>query len=309
MKKIFIAIMALLNLTVQVNAQQTQMDPPRLMVVPDRAYCAKHGYMLDDNTPDYMKALDSDQQLKNVLEQVRSLIQDRNQDFEIINLSQANENAKANEMLSDVNGASTAETIAEAIIRASEADVIVNVDFNVNINGPQKSMHITIDGADAFTGYSLSVVEGETTPSTSAAVSTLAREAVYNKMDGFMDKLLAAYQSWVQKGRPLNIEVHATTGSSVNLKSKVGDGMVFEHIEDFLYDNSKEQRGVTGSGSNTIYRYPSVYFPLHVKGRRGRTVKLSAGTIGTSLQNYLQGVGINCDYTTKGPGHLIIFVR
>lgn len=310
MRKFVLAFMALFMFPVALSlCGQTQMDPPRLLVVPHDIYCNKHGYMLEGSTPDYAKALLNDQILSNVLNQVKELIQDRNQGFELVELSQAISNSKENEMLSLAHDGADSESIDEAIIRASEADVIVKVDFNINANGPQKSMHITIDGVDAFTGKSISIVTGETRPSTSSAASTLAREAVYNQMDGFLNKLLTNYQMWVEKGRPLSIELKATASSALNLKSTVGDGMVYEHVEDFLLDNAKNERGVNGSGSSTLYRYPGVYFPLQVKGRRDRTVKLTANTVGANLQRYLESLGIQSEFFTKGPGHLIVYIK
>lgn len=311
MKKMILALVAIMGFmgAFSASGQTTQMDPPRLLVVPHDIYCNKHGYMLEDNVPDYNKALLDDQDLANVLNQIKSLIQERNQGFELIELSQAITNSKENEMLSQAHDGNDTESIDEAILRASEADVIVKVDFNVNANGPQKSMHITIEGVDAFTGKAISIVEGETRPSTASASSTLAREAVYNQINGFLDKLLLNYQMWVEKGRPLSIELRATASSSLNLKSTVGDGMVYEHVEDFLLDNSKNQRGVNGSGSSTLYRYPGVYFPMQIKGRRGRIVKLTANTVGRNLQMYLEEIGIRSEFFTKGPGHLIIYIK
>ena len=311
MKKILFALVAMMALAgIDVaTAQTTQMDPPRILVVPHNIYCNKHGYMLEGNVPDYSKALLNDQNLSNVLSQVKSRIQERNKGFELVELSQAIANSKENEMLSLAHDGADSESIDEAIQRASEADVIVKVDFNINANGPQKSMHITIEGVDAFTGNAISIVEGETRPSTSSAASTLAREAVYNKMDGFLNNLLANYQMWVEKGRPIKIEVKATNSSSLNLRSTVGDGLVYEHVEDFLLDNSKDQRGVNGSGSSTLYTYAGVYFPLQIKGRRDRIVKLSANTVGRKLQTYLEGVGIKSEFFTKGPGHLVVYIK
>lgn len=309
MRKFVLAFMALFMFPVALSlCGQTQMDPPRLLVVPHLKYCQQHGFMSDDNTPDYLNAL-KDDILTSVLDQVRSLIQDRNQNFEIVELSQAVSNSKENEMLALAHDGAESESIDEAIIRASEADVIVKVDFNINANGPQKSLRMTIDAVDAFTENSLAIVTGETRPSTSSAASTLAREAVFNQMDDFLNRLLTNYQMWVEKGRPLSIELKATASSALNLKSTVGDGMVYEHVEDFLLDNAKNGRGVKGGGSSTLYKYPSVYFPLQIKGRKGKTVKLTASTVGANLQRYLESLGIQSEFVTKGAGHLVIYIK
>lgn len=309
MKKVICALLLSLSTMASVMAQNpSNMDPPRIMVVPADIYCNKHGYMVD-GVPDYQKAINSDQALSNVLNQVRSLIQARDQGFEIVELNTAINNSKENEMLSIAYDGSDAESIQEAILRSSEADVIVKVDFNIDPNGPSKSMHVTIDAADAFTGNSLSVVEGTSAPSTSASAAVLAREAVYNKMDEFFNKLLNAYNLWDQKGRPINIELKATANGKYNNKSKVGDGMVYEHVEDFFYDNAKDQRGIVGSGSATLYRYRGVYFPRQVPGRKGRVTRLTANAVGANIQSYLESVGIESDFFTKGPGHLIIIIK
>lgn len=308
-KNICTLVLCLLAAITTTAQNPTQMDPPRLMVVPADIYCNTHGFMGEGNVPDYQKAINSDQALTNVLNQIRSLIQSRNQGFEIVELNTAINNSKENQMLSVAYDGSEAESIQEAILRASEADVIVKVDFNIDPNGPSKSMHVTIDGIDAFTGNSIAIAEGTSAPSTASGSAVLAREAVYNKMDEFLNKLLSNYKMWAQKGRPINIELVATSTSKHNLKSKVGDGMVYEHVEDFFYDNSKDQRGIVGSGSAMIYKYRGVYFPLQIPGRKGRVTKLTANAIGANIQNYLESVGIESDFFTKGPGHLFIYIK
>lgn len=310
MKKQICTLVLLLLTAISVKAQNpTQMDPPRLMVVPADIYCNKHGFMGEGNVPDYQKAINNDQALSNVLNQIKSMIQTRNQAFELVELNTAINNSKENQMLAVAYDGSEAESIQEAILRASEADVIIKVDFNIEPNGPSKKMHVTIDGVDAFTGNSIAITEGTSSPSTASGAADLAREAVYNKMDEFFNKLLDNYKMWVQKGRPINIELIATSTSKYNLKSTVGDGKVYEHVEDYFYDNSKDQRGITGSGSATLYKYRGVYFPLQVPGRKGRVTKLTANAIGANIQNYLESVGIESDFFTKGPGHLFVVIK
>ncbi len=309
MKRIVFVICAIISLagTLTINAQ-TQMDPPSIIVVPDNIYCNKHGYMQKDNTPDYEKALLNDQNMKNVIEQVRSLIQERNKGFEMPNLMDVINHTKENQMLALENNAAE-ESFADRILRNTAADVMLSVDFNIDYNGPQKIMHITLDARDAYTGNSIALVEGVTSPSTASAASTLAREAVYNKIDALLNSLLATYQSWIEKGRPIKVDIQATNGGSMNLNTTVGDGMVYEHVEDFLHDNAKNDRGVTGSGSSTLRSYRGVYFPMQMKGRRGRIVKLSASNVASQLQSYLETQGIKSNCTAIGLGRIIVYIQ
>ncbi len=295
---------------------QKAMTPPHVMVVPDLIYCKAHGYVqqfdnngITETVPDYERALSEDPSLHAVLTQVAQLINDRNQDIVIIDLLEAINNAKADAAMAAANNGDQSESVEEAIIRNSEADILIKVQFDLLKNGPQYQVSYTITGTDAYTNRMFAPVEGMGAPSTSANPVVLLREAVYNHMNAFLDKVLAYYTGMTTKGRMVAFEIKTTSTSAVNMSSKVGEYTLREQIEDFLYDNSVDGNGLDRVKSgNTFMQYQGVYIPL-VATIRGRQRKQGAKDVAQKMVTYLEQKGVTADYKVRGLGKVNIYIR
>lgn len=227
MRKIFICLAAMLMMVGSSFAQKV-MTPPHVMVVPDLIYCKSHGYTQQFNNngiteviPDYERALSEDPSLHAVLTQVAQLITDRNSDIVIVDIIEAINNAKADRAMAAANAGDESESVDEAIIRNSEADILVKVQFDLVKNGPQYRVSYVLNGTDAYTSRNFAPVSGLGKPSTSANPVALLREAVFENMEAFTGKLLAYYTSMVTKGRMVAFEIKTTSTASVNMNSKV----------------------------------------------------------------------------------------
>ena len=246
MKRIIYFLTLLMMSAITVSAQK-QMSPPHVMIVPDLIYCKTNGYVQQfdnmgvvETVPDYEKALTEDPSLHAALMQVAQLITDRNSDIVIVDLIEAINNAKADAAMAAANGGDDSASVDEAVIRASEADILVKVQFDLLKHGPQYQVSYTITGTDAYTNQAFAPISGMGAPSTSANPVVLLREAVFANMDAFLDKMLSYYAGMATKGRMVAFEIKTTAGSSVNMNSKVGEYTLREQIEDFLYDNAVE---------------------------------------------------------------------
>lgn len=317
MKKILILCAGLLY--VGVFYAQKVMTPPHIMVVPDMVYCKSHGYIqkfnnngLEEVIPDYEKALSEDPLLHSVLIQVAQLIIEADHsDNPIVNvdLLEAINSAKADAAMAAANDGDESESVDEAIIRNSEADILVKVQFETRKNGPQYIVSYTITGTDAYTNRMFAPVSGVSAPSTSANTLMLIREAVFSYMDSFTEKLLAYYQSMVKNGRMVAFEIKTASSSAVNMNSVVGEYTLREQIEDFLYENSVDGNGLERVHSgNTFLRYQGVYIPL-IATIRGRQRKQGAKDVAQRLVNYLSVNGINSEYKIRGIGKVNIYIK
>lgn len=315
MKRIMTAFAMAVGIMATTSAQKA-MTAPHVMVVPDYIYCKNHGYVqqfnnngVEEYVPDYEKALSEDPSLHAVLTQVEQLITDRNSDIVIIDLLQAINSAKADAAMAAANGGDQSESIDEAIIRNSEADILVKVQFDLLKSGPQYQVSYTLTGTDAYTNDKFAPFEGMGAPSTSANPVVLLREAVYSGMDAFLAKMLAYYSGMSTKGRMVAFEIKTASTASVSMSSKVGEYTLREQIEDFLYDNSVEGKGLerVQSGS-TFLRYQGVYIPLTAT-IRGRQRKQGAKDVAQKLVNYLEGMGINADFKIRGLGKVNIYIK
>lgn len=295
---------------------QKAMTPPHIMVVPDMIYCKAHGYTqqfnnmgISETVPDYEKALTEDPSLHSVLIQIAQLITDRNADIVIVDLIEAINNAKADAAMAAANAGDQSESVDEAIIRNSEADILVKVQFDLLKNGPQYQVSYTITGTDAYTNRMFAPISGMGAPSTSANPVVLLREAVFGNMDAFLAKLLSFYSGMQNKGRMVAFEIKNTSASSFNMDSKVGEYTLREQIEDFLYDNSVDGNGLERVKSgNTFLQYDGVYIPL-IATIRGRQRKQGAKDVAQKLVNFLGQKGITAEYKIRGLGKVNIFIK
>jgi hypothetical protein len=315
MKRILTIVIALLAVTGSAWAQKA-MTPPHVMVVPDMIYCKTHGYVrqFNDNgttetIPDYEKAMSEDPTLHSVLIQVAQLISDRNQDIVIVDLLEAINSAKNDAAMAAANAGDQYESVEEAIIRNSEADILIKVQYDLLKNGPEYQVSYTITGTDAYTNRMFAPIEGMGAPSTSANPVVLLREAVYQNMDAFLKKVLQYYQGMVTKGRMAAFDIKITESAGLSMNSKVGDITLREFIEDFMFDNSVEGNGTDRVKSGaTFMQYQGVYIPL-IQTIRGRQRKQGAKDVAQKLVNELSNKGVNAEFKVRGLGKVNIYIK
>ena len=315
MKRTFASIFLVLCLAEGAMAQKV-MTPPHIMVVPDLIYCKSHGFVQQFNNsgimetvPDYERALSEDPTLHAALTQIAELITDRNGDIVIVDLLEAINNAKADAAMAAANAGDQSESVDEAIIRNSEADILVKLQFDLLKTGPQYQVSYVLTGTDAYTNRAFAPVTEIGKPSTSANPVILLREAVYEKMDAFLEKMLSYYNSMVKNGRMVAFDIKTTSTSAVNMNTKVGEYTLREQIEDFLYDNSVEGNGLERVKSgNTFMQYQGVYIPL-IQTIRGRQRKQGAKDVAQKLVNFLEQNGIEAEYKIRGLGKVNIFIK
>lgn len=291
---------------------QKSFTPPSVMIVPDLVYCMNNGYTSEgpngETIADYEKALTQDPTLNSALTQISQLIKERNSEIVIIDLPEAINNAKADEMMASSNNGDDSENVDEAIIRNSNADLLIKVNFDLIKNGPQYQVSYTIKGTDPYTSSNFAPIEGLGSPSTATSPIALLREAVYNNMDGFLDMLLKYYNNMLTGGRMVAFDIKIRSNSSMTMNAKIGQYTLMEEIEDFLYDNSIEGKGIENVRSgNTFMQYKGVYIPL-ISTIRGRQRKQGAKDVAQKLVNYLAEKQISADYKVMGLGKVYVYI-
>ena len=316
MKRIFLFLITCLVMTGSALAQKA-MTPPHVMVVPDLIYCKTHGFVQEFNNngimevvPDYERALTEDPTLHAALTQVAQLITDRNEDIVIIDLIEAINSAKTDAMMAAANGGDDSESIEEAIIRNSEADILVKVQYDLLKHGPQCQVSYVMTGTDAYTNRAFAPISGMGEPSTSANPVILLREAVFANMDDFLSKMLSYYTGMLKKGRMVAFDIKTTSTSSVNMNSQVNGHSLREWVDDFLYDNTVDGAGVERVKSgNTFLQYQGVYIPLTFTNSFGKQRRQAAKDVAQRLVNFLDGMGVPADFKIRGLGKVNIYIR
>lgn len=311
-----VVLMMIMFATAVETTAQKVMTPPVVMIVPDMIYCKSHGYVASLNNvnnieevPDYEKALAEDPTLHSAVTQIAQLITERNSDIVVIDLQEAINLAKEDAQMNSANGSDQSETIEEQIIRNSNADIIIKLQFDLLKSGPSYRVSYTLRGTDAYTGQTFAPLEGVGPNSTSANPVILLREALYGGMDSFLKNILSHYNSMLTKGRMVALDITTTSVSPYNFNSKINDLTLREHIEDFLYDNSVDGGGLDRmKGGESFMQYQGIYIPLTVT-IRGRQRRQGAKDVARRLVNHLADLGVDADYKIKGLGKVNIYIR
>lgn len=312
------ALFCIVALTVTFTAAlgQKVMTPPHVLIVPDMIYCKAHNYVktfdnmgVAEEIPDYERALNEDASLHGALTQMAQLITDRNSDIVIKDLNECINLAKTDASMSTAAGGDVSESIEEAIIRNSAADIIIKLNFDLLKAGPKYAVTYTIRGTDAYTGRTFAPLEGVGAESTSANPVMLLREAIYGSMDGYMKKMLQFYKSMTEKGRMIAFDIKVASSSPHRMTSRFGDMTLSEYIDDFLYDNSVDGGGLEQmKGGDTFMQYQGIYIPLTTT-IRGRQRRQGAKDVAQKLVSHLDAIGVKADYKVVGLGKVNLFIR
>lgn len=313
-----IILVAMLCLTAAVPAvvAQKPLTPPHVLILPDMIYCKNHGYIqkfdnmgVIEEIPDYERAINEDATLHSALTQLAQLITDRNSDIVIKDLNECINLAKTDAALSNAAGGDVSESIEEAIIRNSNADIIIKLNFDLIKTGPQYAVSYTINGVDSYTGRAFAPLEGVGKESTSANPVLMLREALYGQMDAYLRKMYQFYRTMMDKGRMISFDIKITSSSPHRMSTRFGELTLAEYIDDFLYDNSQDGGGLEQmKGGDTFAQYQGVYIPVSAT-IRGRQRRQGAKDVAQRLVNHLNDIGVDADFKVVGLGKVNVFIR
>ena len=126
-----------------------QAKKPTLMVVPADNWCIANNYVdkINDqgtvkDVPNYKRALQNSSECYNVITKINTLMSDRSfplKDLSSVLKSMAN-NTVMDIVTTSSSGAELAESTLDLIKRNSNADIILELNWQVNTVGPKKSI-------------------------------------------------------------------------------------------------------------------------------------------------------------------------
>ena len=301
MKKLLMLSSALL-LAAGVFAQAKK---PTIMVVPSDRYCIEKGFVVKFNNqgtvvelPDYKKALQNDSDMRLAISKISGIMSDR--EFPLKDLEQelrnlANESAES-AMLTGADGGSVVESPIDVLKRTAKADIIMDLDFSVEKTGPKNCIRFILNGLDAYTSKNVASSTGVGSPSTSAAIGLLIEEAVLSHMDEFCGRLMAHFDDMFTNGREVKIMVKLFDGSDVNLSEEFdyngNNDELGTHIEDWMYDNTVNNRYSLSDATENFQHYEQVRIPLYYE-RNGRQRAMDTRTFANDLKKFLADAPFN----------------
>lgn len=269
MKKVFIFSIAIMLTTLSFG----QAKKPTLMVVPADNWCIANNYVdkINDqgtvkDVPNYKRALQNSSECYNVITKINTLMSDRS--FPLKDLSSVLKSMTNNTVMDIVttssSGAELAESTLDLIKRNSNADIILELNWQVNTVGPKKSITYSLAAKDSYTDKQIAGAQGTGSPSFSADLPVLLEEAVVANMDNFCAQLQAHFDDMMENGREVTMEVKVVEdGSGINLASEYEGEELTDIIDDWVSDNSVNHRYNLSQGSNYFLKFEQIRIPLY----------------------------------------------
>ena len=268
MKRVFIFSIVIMLTTLSFG----QAKKPTLMVVPADNWCIANNYVdkINDqgtvkDVPNYKRALQNSSECYNVITKINTLMSDRSfplKDLSSVLKSMAN-NTVMDIVTTSSSGAELAESTLDLIKRNSNADIILELNWQVNTVGPKKSITYSLAAKDSYTDKQIAGAQGTGSPSFSADLPVLLEEAVVANMDNFCAQLQAHFDDMMENGREVTMEVKVVVdGSGINLASEYEGEELTDIIDDWVSDNSVNHRYNLSQGSNNFLKFEQIRIPL-----------------------------------------------
>lgn len=313
MKRVLLIISCL---TVALMAM-SQAKKPIIMVVPSDAWCNQNGYVNEyDNqgtptmVPNYTQAFQNDMDLKLVIAKINDLMAERGfplKDLESTVKSINQSVAEDNMITSKNSGAAIQETPYEKIRRTAKADIILELTWDIQVQGPKKTLSFILEGKDSYTNKSIGSAAGVSQPSFSAATPVLLEEAVLAHIDNFNNRLQAYFDDLFENGREVALEFKVFENpQGYDLESEFNGEELIEIIDNWLADNTQEGRYNYVDGSENFALFEQIRIPLYdIKGRAMDTNRFAR-----ELRKVLQAEPylIPVKLVNKGLGKVVLII-
>jgi hypothetical protein len=284
---------------------------------PSDVWCNSNGYTmsvkLDDGSqtiPDYAKAIQNNRDLNNVIAKISILFEDRGFRLQKLSntLSSINKIDAENSVIrTKTSGSKLAESPLDKIRRVAKADIILEVDWGINVTGPKRSITYNLTAVDAYTNEQVAGAEGTGQPSFSSEIPVLLEEAVINNMDSFIAQLQSYFDDIMTNGREVALDLAVPdNGSGVDFEKEYGDKELSEIIDDWMNDNTVSHRFSKVDGTENMIAYNHVRIPLYNEVG----APIAAEGFARNLKKYLarSPYGLPCKLIPRGLGRCLIVV-
>ena len=172
-------------------------------------------------------------------------------------------NARNAMTLSKNSGAVLTETALDVLKRTAKCDIILEVDWSVNVLGPKKSVTYNLRGIDACTNMQVAGAQGTGQPSFSAEIPVLVEEAILVNMDNFTSQLQAHFDNLFENGREVSIDINVfDTGAGIDLETEYGENELIDVIEEWLEKHCVKGRFLKAEGSENFAMFNQVRIPM-----------------------------------------------
>lgn len=312
----------LLNLTISifglcsmVCAQQQSMKKPKIMVVPEEAFCINAGiFKLNhqgDKIADYKKAMQNDDILDviNSFENIMAAYE-----FPLTNLQQSldalNEESALDNVLTSKDDGYIVEDDLDLLSRTAGADILVKVAPRISKYGPERKLELRVSAIDCASKKALRAF-GPITKTSAGVTSMLLKAAVSDNIEQFVTGLSQYFDDIKTRGREGSIIIKITDTCPLNLESTVTldgqEGELADLIEYWLSENAVNGAYTGSKSSRYSMHFDQVRFPLSGKAAFGKTKALTMEDfVKTGLVQLLGNYNISVSTHAVGIGKVYL---
>ncbi len=309
MKNCFILFLLAILMVSNSNLAFPQAKKPSIMILPSDVWCNINGYMIEfdnqgtrEKVPDYKMAFQENSDLILVISKINGMMADRgfplkNAESELKSL--ATESAEES-MLMSKNGGTINESPVDKLKKIAKADIIMQLTWTINNQGPKKSITFNLQGIDSYTDKQIATAAGTGAPSFSAVVPLLLEEAVLSHLDNFNSSLQTHFDDLFTNGREITLRIKKFNTWDKDLETDFDGKELNVYIEEWLSQHTINGRFSTTDATENMMLFEQVRIPLF--DGNGRAI--DARGFCRDLQNYLKNppFGIINKLVIKGLG-------
>ena len=290
---------------------------PTIMVMPDKSWCARNGYVLEGATdqPDYRKAL-ADKNFSGVLTKMGDIMAARDYPLTDLEASLDNlENERAMDMTHMSKGdGMVQESEFDMIVRVANADILVYLDCESKPYGPRTIIEFRIKAVDAA---SLKQIAGEVgnSPSSGLPLPTILNQCAIEFMDHFCNQITRHLEDIYNRGREGSISIAIADDCPIHsfeqeIEFQGEYGELADLIDYWLDNNTVNGVYTQNTKTRNKLNYTQVRFPLIGAASSGFGSKkpkaLQMNDFVKPLGKLLQSYGISMSTTPIGQGRVHI---
>lgn len=276
----------------------SQAKKPTIMIVPSDVWCNTNGYMMEFNNqgkivkvPDYKKALQENADLLLVISKINELMADRG--FPLKNLESSMkslENEAAEDaMLTSKGGGEVNESPVDKLKKVAKADIWMQLTWNVNDMGFEKSITFNLQGLDAYTDKQIAGSSGTGKPSLTAELPVLLEEAILSHLDHFNIQLQKHFDDMFANGREVILRIKTWDTWEHDLESEdFGDDELSSLIEEWVTNNTVQGRFSTTDATENMMLFEQVRIPLYDEKQKAMDTRKWANGLRKFLKDTYQ---------------------
>ena len=187
---------------------------PTIMIFPSDGWLKDNGYAkFVDNQgvktliPDYTSAL-LDKNLNIAISTLDKMVSERG--YPTVRLAETLKSISSGSAMDNAvegrDGGAQETSILDELLNVAKADITWKVTWSVETNGIQKWVSYGIDALDSYTIKSIGVANDEGPKSMGASEGALLRQAVTDKMDGFLARHQDHFKKIAENGREIALD-------------------------------------------------------------------------------------------------------